>query len=78
MNCINECIKQNKFPNELKIADKTPILKKEDPLDKTNYRSISTLPPVSKYHSIIYNAFQIFFFCLCSMDSEKGTVLDMP
>ena len=24
-NCINECIKQNKFPNELKIADITPI-----------------------------------------------------
>ena len=33
-NCINECIKQNKFPNELKIADITPIFKKEDPLDK--------------------------------------------
>ena len=28
-NCINECIKQNKFPNELKIADITPIFKKK-------------------------------------------------
>ena len=37
-NCINECIKQNKFPNELKTADITPTFKKEDPLDKTNYR----------------------------------------
>ena len=27
-NCINECIKQNKFPNELKIADITPIFQK--------------------------------------------------
>ena len=27
-NCITECIKQNKFPNELKIADVTPIFKK--------------------------------------------------
>ena len=34
-NCINECIKQNKFPNELKIADITPIFKKEDPLKYT-------------------------------------------
>ena len=34
-NHVNECIKQNKFPNELKIADITPILKKEDALDKT-------------------------------------------
>ena len=41
-------MKQNKFPNELKIADITPILKKEDPLDKTNYRPISILLTVSK------------------------------
>ena len=27
-NCINECINQNKFPNELKVADVTPIFKK--------------------------------------------------
>ena len=43
-NCINECIKQNKFQIELKIADITPAFKKEDPLDKTNYRPISILP----------------------------------
>ena len=47
-NCINEYIKQNKFSKELKIADITPIFKKEDPLDKTNYRPISILPTVSK------------------------------
>ena len=45
-NRMNECIKQKKFPNELKIADITPIFKKEDPLDKTKYRPISILPPV--------------------------------
>ena len=61
VNCINECIKQNKFPNELKIADITPILKKEDPLDKTNYRSTSALPTVSKiFERILFNQLQRF------------------
>ena len=81
-NCINECIKQNKFSNELKIADITPIFKKEDPLDKTNYRPISILPSFSKifegYYSIHYNVFQINFFRLCSVVSGKGAALNMP
>ena len=60
-NCINECIKQNKFPNELKIADITPIFKKDDPLDKTNYRPISILPTVSKiFERILFNQLQLF------------------
>ena len=60
-NCINECIKQNKFPNELKIADITPIFEKEDPLDKTNYRPISILPTVSKiFERILFNQLQRF------------------
>ena len=42
-NCIHECIKQNKFPNKLKIEE---IFKKEDPLDKTNYGPVSILPAV--------------------------------
>ena len=37
-NCINESIKKNEFPNELKAADITPIFKKEDPLNKESYR----------------------------------------
>ena len=60
-NFINECIKQNKFPNELKIADITPIFKKEDPLDKTNYMPISMLPTVSKiFDRILFNQLQLF------------------
>ena len=60
-NCINECIKQNKFPNELKIADITPIFKKVYPLDKTNYRPISILPTVSKiFERILFNQLQRF------------------
>ena len=60
-NCINDCIKQNKFPNKLKIADTTPIIKKEDLLDKTNDRPISILPPVSKiFERILFNQLQCF------------------
>ena len=54
-------IKQNKFPNELKIADITPIFKKENPLDKTNYRPISRIPTVSKFFKrILFNQLQRF------------------
>ena len=60
-NCINECIKQNKFPNELKIADITPIFKNDDSLDKTNYRPINILPTVSKiFERILFNQLQRF------------------
>ena len=38
----------SKFPNELKLADLTPILKKEDPSRAKNYKSVSVLPSVSK------------------------------
>ena len=60
-NCINECIKQNKFPNEIKIADITHKSKKEDSLDKTNHRSTSILPTVSKiFKRILFNQLQRF------------------
>ena len=36
------------FPQNLKLADITPIYKKNFPLDKTNYRHSSLLPVVSK------------------------------
>ena len=60
-NCINEWIKQNKFPNELKITDTTAIFKKENPLDKTNNRSICILQTGSKIcERILFNQFQHF------------------
>ena len=60
-NCINECIKQQKFPNELKIAGVTPIFKMNYPLDKTNDRPISILPTVSKiFERILFNQLQCF------------------
>ena len=59
VNGINKCITQNKYRNELKIADITPVFKKENPIDKTNYRPISVLPTVSKvFEGILFNQLQ--------------------
>ena len=47
MNSINESIKKNEFQNELKAEDITLIFKKEDLLNKENYRSVSVFPTIS-------------------------------
>ena len=46
-NCINESIKKNEFPNELKAAYITTVFGK-DPLNKENYRPVSVLQTISK------------------------------
>ena len=43
-----EIIGQNKFPDNLKLADVTPVYKKSNPTLAKNYRSVSVLPTVSK------------------------------
>ena len=45
---INNAISNSEFFKNLKSADATPVFKKKDPLDKTNYRPVSVLLPVSK------------------------------
>ena len=45
---INKCIDTCTFPNALKLADVVPILKKNDMLNKMNYRPISILSCISK------------------------------
>ena len=57
-NCINEAIKNNKFPNSLKLSDITPVYKKLDPSGKANYRPVSVLPLLLKvFEKIIYDQF---------------------
>ena len=61
VNRINESIKKNGFPNELKAADITPIFKKEDSLNKENYRPVSVLPAMSKiFVSVLFDQFTKF------------------
>ena len=56
-NRINHSVEETGiFPSSLKLANITPIFKKNDPLDKSNYRPVSILPLLSKvYERIIYN-----------------------
>ena len=59
---INTSIRDDKFPEELKLAEATPLFKKADPFDKVNYRPVSLLSHISKaYERIIFN--QIRTYC---------------
>ena len=45
---FNDSIETSIFPDSLKLADVTPVLKKKDPSEKSNYRPVSVLPIISK------------------------------
>ena len=50
------------FPTGMKYADVTPIHRKDDKTDKTNYRPISILPNLSKvYERLMYNQISPYF-----------------
>ena len=54
-NSINLSIGKGCFPEELKLAEVSPIFKKKDDLDKENYRPVSVLPHVSNvFERIMY------------------------
>ena len=45
---FNEILRKGNFLDKLKLADITPVFKKNNPLEKENYRPVSVLPVVSK------------------------------
>ena len=47
---INASINQSRFPQDLKLADVSPVYNKKDNLNKENYRPVSILPSVSKIY----------------------------
>ena len=58
---INNCLKEGVFPDDLKLADITPIFKKKDSLNKENYRPVSILPHLSKmFERILYKQIDSF------------------
>ena len=46
--CINGALSQGIFPDSLKLANITPVRKKDKTTDKENYRPVSVLPLFSK------------------------------
>mgnify|MGYP001792074473 CR=1 FL=1 len=53
---INQSIESSTFPSKLKMAEVIPVYKKDDPLEKENYRPISLLSHVSKiFERILFN-----------------------
>ena len=58
---INYAITKNSFREQLKKSEVISLYKKEDPLKKGNYRSVSLLPHVSKVSkTIIYKQINIY------------------
>ena len=54
-NCINEALRNNKFPDSLKLSDITPVYKKCGLIHKASYIPVNVLPLLSKvFEKIIY------------------------
>ena len=53
---VSKAIRNNKFPDSLKLSDITPVCEKLDPSDKANYIPLSVLPLLSKvFEKVIYD-----------------------
>ena len=46
---LNTSLERDCFPNQLKLAEVTPVFKKEDELNKENYHLVSVLPTHPRY-----------------------------
>ena len=58
---MNDCLKNNFFPDILETAEITPCFKKGDKNEKENYRPVSILPNVLKgFERLIYNQLNEF------------------
>jgi hypothetical protein len=59
---INQCIDNDMFPCELKLAEVSSIFKKKDKLDKENYRPISLLIIMSKvFEKLFVKRLNVYF-----------------
>ena len=59
---FNESLKLNRFPHSMKSANITPVFKKNDRTDKSNYRPVSILPNLSKvFERCIYKQLSAYF-----------------
>ena len=72
---VNEAIRNNKFPDSLKLSDITLVYKKLDPNYKAIYRPVSVLPILSKvFEKIIYDQLYEYmenFLSECSLQDAS-------
>ena len=54
-NLINACLSKHVFPGNMKCAEVSPIYKKDDKLNKNNYRPVSILTSLSKIFESVMN-----------------------
>ena len=47
---FHETVTEGVFPDNLKLADVTPVFKKDNTFDKKSYRLVSVLPMISKIY----------------------------
>ena len=58
---LNTSLERGCFLNQLKLAEVTPVIKKEDELNKENYRPVCLLSHASKIlERIVFNQMNLF------------------
>ena len=59
---FNQSLVNGEFPHSLKQAEVILVFKKEEKLDKSNYRTVSILPVISKiYKRLMYDQMYKYF-----------------
>ena len=59
---LNSSLERGCFPNELKLAEVTPVFKNEDELSKLNYHPVNVLSHASEISErIVFNQMDLFF-----------------
>ena len=61
-NLVNNSISMSTFPEQLKCAELSPLYKKEDNLNKKNFRPVSILTGISKLYESVVNDQLLEFF----------------
>ena len=64
-NILNDCRKENRLPNLMKVAEISPAFKKLDNTSKDNYRTISTLSNFAKLFDCMENKFSKYLTAFC-------------
>ena len=61
-NLVNNSISMSTFPDQLKCAELSPLYKKEDNLNRNNFRPVSILTGISKLYESVVNDRLLEFF----------------